>query len=386
MEDPHLADDYVQEFVLDHLDGVKKENNNSPSGVVVPGKHWTPEDNTVIKVKQLASVHQWYTEERKLASMSPNPETYPHGPMHGQPILINQATPGAPSTPPETPPVGSPNPNQTTYTTGYYAAQRSNGIMEEMMWLPQALRGEQPLDLRPLHCSVIQETGDWEKKEYVQPIVNSNFMMQNHHHPHLHHQSHHPSDLVPIPMHPGHLHIHHNGVGGGLGNGRPHSVSSTGSTTSPRHSHPSSHSSYHCGNDDLINDDLLMTLSVRELNKRLHGCPREEVVRLKQKRRTLKNRGYAQNCRSKRLQQRHDLEMTNRQLHHELQKARMELSRMTQERDQLKHKLMRSTNGVNNAASGNTNNGGAPPNAGTQPSVQELHNANDRQGSAEFYL
>lgn len=29
--------------------------------------------------------------------------------------------------------------------------------------------------------------------------------------------------------------------------------------------------------DDLMNDELLMSLSVRELNKRLHGCPREEV-------------------------------------------------------------------------------------------------------------
>ena len=32
----------------------------------------------------------------------------------------------------------------------------------------------------------------------------------------------------------------------------------------------------------------LITLSVRELNKKLHGLPRDEVVKLKQKRRTLK--------------------------------------------------------------------------------------------------
>lgn len=29
--------------------------------------------------------------------------------------------------------------------------------------------------------------------------------------------------------------------------------------------------------DELMDDELLMSLSVRELNKRLHGCPREQV-------------------------------------------------------------------------------------------------------------
>ncbi|CAL4171259.1 unnamed protein product [Meganyctiphanes norvegica] len=58
----------------------------------------------------------------------------------------------------------------------------------------------------------------------------------------------------------------------------------------------------------LISDDELVTLSVRELNRRLHNYPKDLQTKYKQKRRTLKNRGYAQSCRTKRQNYKHELE------------------------------------------------------------------------------
>uniref|UniRef100_A0A7E4WA94 Neural retina-specific leucine zipper protein n=1 Tax=Panagrellus redivivus TaxID=6233 RepID=A0A7E4WA94_PANRE len=69
-----------------------------------------------------------------------------------------------------------------------------------------------------------------------------------------------------------------------------------------------------------LSDEELAQLSVRQLNMKLQGQDRKIVTELKQKRRTLKNRGYALNCRVRRVQNQMQLEadivMLRNQVHH----------------------------------------------------------------------
>lgn len=300
-DEQHLAEEYVQNFVLDHLEDVTVKREDKPPKM---DSEWVPEDTPN------KAVRSWPDETRRLPPISPPPE-----PIYGQqPVLVNMTLVNDPGTPPETPPCHSPGPCRAT------------APMDEMMWYSQSMRPEpQPLDLRHLHY---MGDPDWDRREYIP----SGMIMDNH-------SNHHMLQ-------------------------RPQSVCSGSSALSPRLNNNTSGYST-CSEDIGLNDELLMTLSVRELNKRLHGCPREEVVRLKQKRRTLKNRGYAQNCRSKRLQQRHDLESTNRTLQNELHRVKMELMRVSQERDMLKHRLQ----------------------SGRAQQNQQSHNLNsDGQSSPEFYL
>lgn len=79
-------------------------------------------------------------------------------------------------------------------------------------------------------------------------------------------------------------------------------------------------------------DSELVRLTVRELNRRLRDWSPPAVKRLKQRRRTLKNRGYAQNCRTKRLEHHSHLET-------EIGDLRDILDQVTRDRDNLDNAL-----------------------------------------------
>ena len=91
--------------------------------------------------------------------------------------------------------------------------------------------------------------------------------------------------------------------------------------------------------DSCLSDDELVLLSVRDLNRKLKGLPRDEIQRLKQRRRTLKNRGYAASCREKRLSQKDILELEKQKLEDEVVHLRHENEKIKVELDSLKDKF-----------------------------------------------
>lgn len=328
--DRHLADEYVQEFVLDHLEGVavKRETNNN-----------TEEDPREVRATQVQATQRLPPMPICGAPMIPSPPhllTPPaHQADHGHPgyhqqyiqhaqnmvvhtqngvvvSAIKQNSlvmyPNTPGTPPDTPPI-SMSPNLSASPPSHFHVEQHNmhvqhkptqGLMDDMVWLTQSLRQE-PLDLRPTlpNCDIEEQ---WHQQHGAKRMQHPEYLQHQH-----------EEDLCMRPM----------------------SVSS--SVVSPMSHHQQQR--HLSGEPDLISDEMLTHLSVRELNKRLHGLPREDVVRLKQKRRTLKNRGYAQNCRSKRLVQRHELELNNRQLQGEIHRLQVELNHVRNERDVYKHRF-----------------------------------------------
>merc|ERR1711997_1084456 len=60
----------------------------------------------------------------------------------------------------------------------------------------------------------------------------------------------------------------------------------------------------------IVSDDELASLNIKDLNRKLkeRGLPKETIEKLKQRRRTLKNRKYATDCREKKDSEVHTLE------------------------------------------------------------------------------
>uniref|UniRef100_A0A8C4Q187 MAF bZIP transcription factor Aa n=1 Tax=Eptatretus burgeri TaxID=7764 RepID=A0A8C4Q187_EPTBU len=141
---------------------------------------------------------------------------------------------------------------------------------------------------------------------------------------------------------PGHHHHHHHQPGPGQGGPPPGQQHYP--VLGPHDELSASHS------DDRFSDDQLVSMSVRELNRQLRGCGKDEVIRLKQKRRTLKNRGYAQSCRYKRVQQKHVLETEKVDLIRQVEQLRQEIARVGRERDAYKEKYEKLAGGRGSCA------------------------------------
>jgi hypothetical protein len=86
----------------------------------------------------------------------------------------------------------------------------------------------------------------------------------------------------------------------------------------------------------IMNDYDLVNLPLRELNKRLRFLPKQVAYSMKKRRRTLKNRKYAQNCRSKRLEQKSEMEIQNCQLKIEITRLNKLIEKLQNENSFLK--------------------------------------------------
>lgn len=90
-----------------------------------------------------------------------------------------------------------------------------------------------------------------------------------------------------------------------------------------------------------VTEKTLQEFSVKELNRFLKSNELSKVEQkcLKNRRRTLKNRGYAQNCRIKRIKVKKTLEIDNESLQKEVDELRGCLERTKRERDLYKDRL-----------------------------------------------
>jgi len=89
-----------------------------------------------------------------------------------------------------------------------------------------------------------------------------------------------------------------------------------------------------------LSDQELVTMSTKEINKLLkkRNIPKERAKELKQERRTLKNRGYAANCRVKRENEEKTLEKKNARLLQDINTKKVDIDQAKRETYELQRR------------------------------------------------
>lgn len=96
-------------------------------------------------------------------------------------------------------------------------------------------------------------------------------------------------------------------------------------------------------NEMKFTEKELRELSVKDINRLLkeRGLSKDEIARVKHRRRTLKNRRYAQHSRLRRIETKNNLEVEKKSLSQELEKLRKQVSSVERERDMYKDKYVK---------------------------------------------
>ncbi|XP_050727067.1 transcription factor MafA-like [Eriocheir sinensis] len=285
MSDEDLGNDYMADFMLESLegvmDGVKEHKDLHAMGGVAMGR--VPTHMMTPHMPNMAASGAW---------MNHTPYHHP-GSLTAAAVSTQQVKPPSqvPTTPPDTPPGSSPN-NGSLSASPHFQGMQQHPLVDEFCYYNRYMH--EPLDLRPgPQCGGEQLESQWmlERKWDMN-------MQQRH-------------PLTPLGIVKG-------------------TSDSQGACQMNLPTLPQQTGSYS------ISDDELVTLSVRELNRKLHHMPKEHQTKYKQKRRTLKNRGYAQSCRMKRQNYKMELESDLKLAKNEIIRASQQAANFKSENSYLK--------------------------------------------------